>query len=119
MFLPPKFRFLGVKNYGLPKQTVVLYKGNAYLKSIFMKLLSDVLAGLIGHSYFEPIFKIKECSPETIKGHRRILRTLFNEAVRYEWIAKNPVCKTKVGASAKNGNISIKPVEEKEVFSLA
>lgn len=69
--------------------------------------------------YFEPIFKIKECSPETIKGHRRILRTLFNEAVRYEWIAKNPVCKTKVGASAKNGNISIKPVEEKEVFSLA
>ena len=31
--------------------------------------------------YFEPIFKIKECSPETIKGHRRILRTLFNEAV--------------------------------------
>ena len=50
MFLPPKFRFLGVKNYGLPKQTVAFYKGYAYLKSIFMKLLSDVLAGLIGHS---------------------------------------------------------------------
>lgn len=46
---------MGVKNYGLPKQTVVLYKGNAYLKSIFMKLLSDVLAGLIY------IKKVRKC----------------------------------------------------------
>ena len=57
-----------------------------------------------------------EKSPKTKTS---LLRILFNKAVRYEWIAKNPVCKTKVGASAKNGNISIKPVEEKEVFSLA
>ena len=56
-----------------------------------------------------------EKSPKTKTS---LLRILFNKAVRYEWIAKNPVCKTKVGASAKNGNISIKPVEEKEVFSL-
>lgn len=56
-----------------------------------------------------------EKSPKTKAS---LLRILFNKAVRYEWIAKNPVCKTKVGASAKNGNISIKPVEEKEVFSL-
>lgn len=41
---------MGVKNYGLPKQTVVLYKGNAYLKSILSMVLSDVLAGFTGHS---------------------------------------------------------------------
>ena len=69
--------------------------------------------------YFEQVFKIKSYSAETIKGHRRILRTLFNEAVRYEWITKNPVCKTKIGASTSSSNISVKPVEEKEVFSLA
>lgn len=68
--------------------------------------------------YFEQIFKVREYSAETIKGHRRILRTIFNEAVRYEWITKNPVCKTKVGASTSSCNISLKPVEEKEVFSL-
>lgn len=69
--------------------------------------------------YFEQVYKIKEYSAETIKGHRRILRTLFNEAVRYDWIAKNPVCKTKIGTKTGNANISIKPVEEKEVFSIA
>ena len=50
-------------------------------------------------------------------SYRRILRTLFNEAVRYEWITKNPVCSTKIGTSA--GNITLRPVEEKEVFSFA
>jgi len=69
--------------------------------------------------YFEQVYKVQEYSAETIKGHRRILRTLFNEAVRFEWIAKNPVCKTKIGAKTGNANISIKPVEEKEVFSIA
>ena len=53
---------------------------------------------------------------ETIKGYRRILRTLFNEAVRYEWITKNPVCSTKIGAGS--GNASLRPVVEKEVFTL-
>ena len=52
----------------------------------------------------------------TIKGYRRILRTLFNEAVRYEWITKNPVCSTKIGAGS--GNASLRPVVEKEVFTL-
>lgn len=69
--------------------------------------------------YFEQVYKVKEYSAETIKGHRRILRTLFNEAVRYDWIAQNPVCKTKIGTKTGNANISIKPVEEKEVFSIA
>lgn len=67
--------------------------------------------------YFEPVYKAKNYSPETIKGIRRVLRTLFNEAVRYEWITKNPVCGTKIGAG--NSNISITAVTEKEVFSIA
>lgn len=69
--------------------------------------------------YFEQVYKVQEYSAETIKGHRRILRAVFNEAVRYEWIAKNPVSKTKIGVKTGNTNISIKPVEEKEVFSIA
>lgn len=68
---------------------------------------------------FEEYFETREhraYSVETIKGHRRILRTLFNEAVRYEWIDRNPVAGTKVGAG--NANSSLKPVKEKEVFSF-
>ena len=67
--------------------------------------------------YFDEIVKIKQYSQETIKGYRRVLRTIFNEAVRFEWITKNPVCGTKV--SAGNSNTSLRPVTEKAVFSIA
>ena len=40
--------------------------------------------------YFEEVPSEKKYAAETIKGYRRVLRTLFNEAVRYEWIVKNP-----------------------------
>ena len=53
---------------------------------------------------------------ETIKGYRRVLRTVFNEAVRFEWITKNPVCSTKIGAI--NSNDSLRAINEKEVFSI-
>ena len=66
--------------------------------------------------YFETVEEEKPYAMETIKGYRRILRTLFNEAVRYEWITKNPVCSTKIGAGS--GNASLRPVVEKEVFTL-
>ena len=66
--------------------------------------------------YFETVVIEKPYAAETIKGYRRILRALFNEAVRYEWIAKNPVCATKVGA--EKGNTSLRPVAEKEVFTV-
>lgn len=69
------------------------------------------------YEYFEHIYKTVDYSIETIKNHRRTLRTLFNEAVRYEWITKNPVCGTKIGGS--NCNLSLKPISEKEVFSIA
>jgi len=67
--------------------------------------------------YFEDVVDIRQYSVETIKGFRRVLRTIFNEAVRYEWIAKNPVCATKVGVGSNN--TSLRPITEKEVFSLA
>ena len=66
--------------------------------------------------YFEIASANHPYSPETIKGQRRVLRTLFNEAVRYEWIVKNPVCGTKIGAGSSN--TSLREVPEKEVFSL-
>lgn len=67
--------------------------------------------------YFEKIDTVKHYATETIKGYRRVLRTIFNEAIRYEWIIKNPVCQTKVGAG--NGNTSLRPIHEKEVFSIS
>lgn len=73
--------------------------------------------GLDYAEYFETIDLQKAYAAETIKGHRRILRAVFNEALRYEWINKNPVCATKVGAD--KGNVTLRAVNEKEVFSFA
>ena len=66
--------------------------------------------------YFKPSVKTFKYSIVTIKGYRRMLRTIFNEAVRYEWITKNPVCLTKVTSKGNNGEII--PITEKEVFSI-
>lgn len=55
-------------------------------------------------------------SVTTVKGHRRILRTVFNEAMRYEWIAKNPVASTKIASGT--GNFELNPIREKDVFSM-
>ena len=66
--------------------------------------------------YFQEIDGRKQYATETIKGYRRVLRTIFNEAVRYDWIVKNPVSQTKIGAS--NGNVSLRAIHEKEVFSM-
>ena len=67
--------------------------------------------------YFEKQEQKRGYSVETIRGYRRMLRTLFNEAVRYDWIAKNPVCATRVCAG--NSNTSLREVPEKEVFSFS
>lgn len=66
--------------------------------------------------YFEVVETEQFYTSETIKGVRRVLRTLFNEAIRYDWITKNPVCMTKIGIG--NSNISIREVAEKEVYSI-
>jgi len=66
--------------------------------------------------YFKTSTKIVKYSLVTVKGYRRMLRTIFNEAVRYEWITKNPVCLTKVTAKGNNGEII--PISEKEVYTI-
>lgn len=72
--------------------------------------------GLDFGEYFELVTEYRPYSVETVKGYRRVLRTLFNEAIRYEWIVKNPVCATKVGAGSSN--TTLRPVSEKEVFTI-
>lgn len=71
--------------------------------------------GLRFDTYFDITTEERPYSAETVKGTRRIIRTIFNEAIRYDWITKNPVVLSKVGGN--NGNVSLKPVKEKEVFS--
>ncbi len=66
--------------------------------------------------YFERKEERKSYSQETIKGYRRVLRTLFNEALRYDWITKNPVCGTKIGAGSSN--TTLRPIHEKEVYTF-
>lgn len=68
------------------------------------------------NQFFEEKTASEQYSTETIKGYRRVLRTVFNEAVRYDWIAKNPVSQTKIGAGS--GNATLRAVREKEVFSI-
>ena len=91
------------------------HKGNNILKEKALKLCE--LYGLQFEEYFQENMPVKKYSVETIKGHRRILRTIFNEAVRYDWIAKNPISATKIGGSYMKGCLRV--IGEKEVFSLS
>lgn len=91
------------------------HKGTAILKERALQICQEY--SLNYNEYFEELSNVCHYSTETVKGYRRILRTLFNEAVRYDWITKNPVCATKVGANG--GNSSLRPVTEKEVFSFS
>jgi len=72
---------------------------------------------LLFEFYFEIHTVEKQYAQETVKGYRRVLRTVFNEAYRYDWIPKNPVCRTKIGTGS--GNTSLRTIEEKEVFTIA
>ena len=90
------------------------HKGNNVEKETALAICER--CSLEFNEYFEETTEVKPYAVETIKGYRRVLRTLFNEAVRYEWIVKNPVCSTKIGAGSSN--TSLRPVVEKEVFSF-
>ena len=72
--------------------------------------------GLKFNEYFDTMAIERPFSVATVKGHRTVLRAVFNEAVRYDWITKNPVCRTKIGAG--NNNATLRPVPEKEVFTF-
>ncbi len=85
------------------------------LKSTAEKLCNRYKLNI--NEYFEDIDNTRQYSVETIRGYRRILRTIFNEAIRYEWIMKNPVCATKVGAGSNN--TSLRAISEKEVLSFS
>ena len=67
--------------------------------------------------YFIDVNNEFQYSVETIKGYRRVLRTIFNEAIRYEWITKNPFSQTKISACSQN-NTSLREISEKEIFSF-
>ncbi len=90
-------------------------KGNNITEEIGRKICAE--CKLDFDEYFEITTENHPYAHETIKGHRRVLRTLFNEALRYEWIVKNPVCGTKIGPG--NSNSSLREVPEKEVLSFA
>lgn len=89
-------------------------KGSNIKKSTAVKICERY--NLSFDEFYENVDTEKKYALETIKGYRRILRTLFNEAVRYEWITKNPVCSTKIGAGSNN--TSLRSIPEKEVYSL-
>ncbi len=95
-------------SYGLRR------KGNSIEKETAIAICEH--CDIAFDEYFEEVSSEKKYAAETIKGYRRVLRTLFNEAVRYEWIVKNPVCSTKIGAGSSN--TSLRSVPEKEVFSF-
>lgn len=90
-------------------------KGNNITEEIGRKICAE--CKLDFDEYFEITTENHPYAHETIKGHRRVLRTLFNEALRYEWIMKNPVCATKIGSG--NNNTSLREIPEKEVLSFA
>ncbi len=109
-------------NFRLLDREKILNKGSAYKmrfhndsipKENALKLCQ--FCGLNFNNYFDELKTVKPYSVETIKGYRKILRTIFNEAIRYDWITKNPVCATKIGAG--NNNSMLIPISEKEVFT--
>ena len=100
----------------LPRNTSYnLNHNNARILTSTAKQICDVY-NLNFNTYFREIIETKQYSPETVKGYRRVLRTVFNEAVRYEWITTNPVCRTKINSG--NSNTSLQAVTEKAVFSI-
>ena len=90
-------------------------KGNNITEEIGRKICAEYKLDF--DDYFEIVNENHPYAAETVKGYRRILRALFNEAVRYEWITQNPVSKTKIGAG--NSNLSLREISEKEVFNFA
>ena len=115
--LPAKVNFRELDRQGIINRCVS-YGMNRKGKRILVERAKAIckLYKLNFDVYFGVKPERRQYAVETVKGHRRILRALFNEAVRYEWITKNPVCGTKVGAG--NSNTSLRPIGEKEVFTF-
>lgn len=68
------------------------------------------------NEYFKEIRDERPYAYSTVREYRQILRTVFNEALRYEWLIRNPVIFTKINV---NIGKQYKVVTEKEIFSLS
>ena len=96
--LPEKvnFRELARQNILTSNSAYRLKKLNANIR---VKTAENICAfyNLNIKEYFQPVESEEFYAAETIKGVRRVLRAIFNEAIRYDWMTKNPVCATKIG----------------------
>lgn len=71
--------------------------------------------GLDINVYFEEVDSDKKkYAFETVNGYRKVLSTVFEEAVRYDWVSKNPVRYTKLSNIFAN-EIG---VNKKDIFTL-
>lgn len=116
--LPENINFREIARKGIITRAAsygMKYKDSNIFKVKALKLCE--LYGLKFDEYFKDATLVKKYSIETIKGHRRILRTIFNEAVRYDWIAKNPISATRIGEKFMKG--CLRSIDEKKVFSLS
>ena len=116
--LPNTINFREVARKGIITRVGIYglkYRGSNIWKEKALLLCETY--GLQFEEYFKDNMPVRKYSIETIKGHRRILRTIFNEAVRYDWIAKNPISATRIGEKFMKG--CLRSIDEKEVFSLS
>ena len=116
--LPENINFRELDRKGILTRSsayALKYKNKNIIQEKAVKLCEQY--GLKFEEYFENNTPSKKYSVETVKGHRRILRTIFNEALRYDWIAKNPISATKIGGIYMKG--CLRAIDEKEVFSLS
>lgn len=91
-----------------------LKKKNALIQKDRAVMLCDKY-GLRFNDYFREIRDEKQYSYNSVKGYRKILRAVFNEALRYDWITKNPVSFTKLNTVTNKQYVE---VTEKEIFSM-
>ncbi len=91
-----------------------LKHGGSVKRELVERLCSEY--GLSFDVYFEEAdSEKKKYAFETVNGYRKVLSTVFEEAVRYDWISKNPVRYTKLS------NIFADEigVNKKDIFSLS
>lgn len=90
-----------------------LNRGKSVLRALAEKLCVEY--GLSFDDYFVIASNNRhKYSYVTIGGYKKLLNTVFEDAVRYDWIPKNPVKYTKI-----SGHKTDNAVTEKEIFTLA
>jgi len=103
-------RDYSVGYYLRSKRTIELFNEFLQKKGLYEKQISEIKVRDI--QMFLNTFQGQ--SVNTVRGHRRVLHVIFEDALRYEWVNRNPVNGIKLSAVEQN----LRPVEEKEVFSM-